>query len=166
MTFQEPVTSALRATGMVTTLYDLNSGESTARVLGAPFPAQSLLMAPAYIAAHPDTVQHLVNALVRTMRFINTHSAEEIAAKLPDDYFAGKDRAAEVKLIADTLPTFTKGDYSLPPRAVRLAVKINLDADFDQSVEGQWRATGDKWRVHAKALYDNRFVTKAMREIH
>lgn len=165
MTFQEPVTSALQATGMVTTLYDLNSGESTARVLGAPFPAQSLLMSPKYIAAHPATVQHLVNALVRTMRFINTHSAEEIAARLPDDYFAGKDRAAEVKLIADTLPTFAKGDYSLPPAAVRLATRINLDAAFDGSVEGRWRATGDRSRVQAEALYDNRFVEKAMRAI-
>ena len=165
MTFQEPVTSTLQATGMVTTLYDLNSGESTARVLGAPFPAQSLLMAPAYIEAHPDTVQHLVNALVRAMRFINTHSAEEIAAKLPADYFAGKDRAAEVKLIADTQPTFAKGDYSFSPQEVKLAAQINLDAGFDQSVEGQWRATGDKSKVRAEALYDNRFVEKAMRTI-
>ena len=166
MTFQEPVTSALKDTGLVTTLYDLNSGESTARVLGEPFPAQTLLMAPAYIKAHPGTVQHLVNALVRTMRFINTHSADEIAAKLPADYFAGKDRAAEVKLIADTLPTFAKGSYALPPKAVNLATRINLDSDFDSSVEGQWRATGDKSRVHANQLYDNRFVEKAMREIH
>ncbi len=165
MTFQEPVTSALQATGLVTTLYDLNSAESTRRVLGAAFPAQSLLMSPQYIAAHPGTVQHLVNALVRVMRFINTHSAEEIAAKLPADYFAGKDRAAEVKLIADTLPTFAKRDYSLHADEVKLAARINLDADFDKSVEGQWRATGDKSRVHEKALYDNRFVAKAMRDI-
>jgi NitT/TauT family transport system substrate-binding protein len=165
MTFQEPVTSALQATGLVSTLYDLNSGESTARVLGAPFPAQSLLMSPKYIAAHPQTVQHLVNALVRTMRFINTHGAEEIAANLPQDYFAGKDRAAEVKLIADTLPTFAKADYSFSPREVKLAAQINLDADFDRSVEGQWRATGDKSKVRPDALYDNRFVVKAMRDI-
>jgi len=165
MTFQEPITSALQATGLVTTLYDLNSGESTARVLGAPFPAQSLLMAPAYIEAHHDTVQHLVNALVRTMRFIDTHSVDEIVARLPADYFAGKDRAAEVKMIAATLPTFAQKNYALPPKAVALVTRINLDAGFDASVEGQWRATGDKSRVHASQLYDNRFVEKAMRDI-
>ena len=32
-------------------------------------------------------------------------------------------------------------------------------------VEGQWRATGDKSRVHPETLYDNRFVKKAMKEI-
>ncbi len=165
MTFQEPVTSALMATKMVSVLYDLNSGESTQKVLGAPFPAQVLLMSPKYAAAHPETVQHLVNALVRTMRFVNSHSAEEIAAKLPADYFTGKDRAVEVRLIRDTLPTFAKGNYAFSPASVKLATEINLTANFDKSVEGQWRATGDKSKVHPDALYDNRFVEEAMRQI-
>jgi NitT/TauT family transport system substrate-binding protein len=159
------VTSALLATNRVSVLYDLNSREGTRKVLGAAFPSQCLLMSPKYIAAHPDVVQHLVNALVRTMRYINTHEAEEIAARLPADYFAGKDRAAEVKLIRDTLATFAKADYALAADAVALAVDINLTADFDKSVEGQWRATGDKSKVRAERLYDNRFVKKAMKEI-
>ena len=165
MTFQEPVTSALMATKMVSVLYDLNSKESTAKVLGAAFPAQTLLMSPRYMEAHSDTVQHLVNALVKAMRFINSHSAEEIAAKLPADYFKDKDRAAEVKLIRDTLPTFAKGDYSFSAAAVKLVTEINLTSDFDKSVEGQWRATGDKSTVRPAELYSNRFVDKAMRDI-
>jgi ABC-type nitrate/sulfonate/bicarbonate transport systems, periplasmic components len=165
MTFQEPVTSALLATNMVTTLYDLNSREGTTKVLGAAFPAQTLLMSPGYIRAHPDTVQHLVNALVRTMRFINAHSAEEIAARLPPEYFGSKDRAAELKLIRDTLPTLARGDYSFSPDAVHLVADVNLTSVFDSSVEGQWRATGDKSKVREADLYTNRFVDKAMREI-
>jgi NitT/TauT family transport system substrate-binding protein len=165
MTFQEPVTSALKDTKMVAVLYDLNSKETTAGVLGAPFYAQSLLMSPKYIEAHPDTVQHLVNALVRTMRFINAHSADEIAAKLPPAYFEGKNRVVEIKLIRDTLPTLAKGDYSFSPAAVKLVTDINVTSDFDKSVEGQWRASGDKSKVHESELYTNRFVSKAMREI-
>jgi len=166
MTFQEPVTSALLDTGMVSTLYDLNSRESTSRVLGAPFPAQSLLMSPGFIQDHPETAQRLVNALVRTMRFINAHSAEEIAAKLPTNYFAGKDRGAEIRLIRSTLSTFAKDDYSLSPAAIQLAVEINLSSNFDQSEEGRWRATGDKSRVSANQLYTNAFVSKALQQIH
>jgi len=165
MTFQEPVTSALLDTGMVSTLYDLDSRESTSRVLGAPFPAQSLLMSPGFIQDHPETAQRLVNALVRTMRFINAHSAEEIAAKLPADYFAGKDRDAEIRLIRSTLPTYAKGEYSFSPAAVQLAVEINLSSNFDQSEEGRWRATGDKSRVSANQLYTNAFVSKALQQI-
>jgi NitT/TauT family transport system substrate-binding protein len=165
MTFEEPISSNILATGLATTLYDLSSGDATTRVLGARFPAQSLLMAPRYVDAHREAVQHLVNALVRAMRFVNTHTAEEIAAKLPADWFAEKDRAAEVKWIRDTLPTYAQGNYALPADAVKLAVGINLASDFDASVEGQWRATGDKSKVRAPDLYDNRFVTKAMAAI-
>ena len=166
MTFQEPITSALLETGMVSTLYDLNTRESTSRVLGAPFPAQCLLMSPGFIQDHPLTAQRLVNALVRTMRFVNAHSADEIAAKLPADYFAGKDRDAEIRLVRSTLPTYAKGDYSFSPAAVQLAVEINLSSNFDQSEEGRWRASGDKSRVSANELYTNAFVNKAMQQIH
>jgi ABC-type nitrate/sulfonate/bicarbonate transport system substrate-binding protein len=165
MTFQEPVTSALLETKMVTALYDLNSGNATAKVLGAPFPAQSLLVSPDFIARRPGTAQRLVNAFVRTMRFVNSHDAEEIAARLPADYFKGKDRAAEVKLIRDTLPTFARGDYSFSPRAVHLVVDAVRASDFDASEEGRWRAGGDHSKVAANRLYTNRFVQKAMKEI-
>ena len=165
MTFQEPVTSALLQSKLVTTLYDLNSRESTTKVLGAPFPAQSLLMSPKYIQTHPDTVQHLVNGLTRTMRWLNSHSADEIVAKLPPDYFKGKDRQAQVKYIRDTLPTYSRGDYSLSPAAVKLVVDAVQSSDFDQSVEGKWRASGDNSKVRPDELYNNRFVNEAMKDI-
>ena len=165
MTFQEPITSALLESNMVSTLYDLNSKESTTKVLGAAFPAQSLLMAPKYIEAHPDTVQHLVNALVRTTRFVNAHTAEEIAEKLPPDYFGNKERLAEIKLIRNTLPSYAKGDYSFSPAAVKLVVDAIEASDFDQSEEGRWRATGDSSKVKVDQLYDNRFVHNAMQAI-
>jgi NitT/TauT family transport system substrate-binding protein len=165
MTFQEPITSALLESNMVSTLYDLNSRESATKALGAAFPAQSLLMAPKYIEAHPDTVQHLVNALVRTMRFVNAHTAEEIAEKLPPDYFEKKDRLAEIKFIRNTLPTYAKGDYSFSPAAVKLVVDAIQSSNFDRGEEGRWRATGDNSKVKVDQLYDNRFVHNAMQAI-
>ena len=165
MTFQEPVTPALLESNMVSTLYDLNTKQTTTKVLGAAFPAQSLLMSPKYIATHPDTVQHLVNALVRTMRFVNAHTAGEISDRLPPDYFDEKDRAAAMKYIRNTLPTYAKGDYAFSPAAVKLVVDAIEACAFDQSEEGQWRATGDNAKVNVDQLYDNRFVRKAMKEI-
>jgi len=162
MTFQEPITSALLATGLATTLYDLNSGESTANALGARFPAQALLMSPQAIAKRPEVAQRLVNAFVRAMRFVNSHSAEEIAARLPADYFAGKDRRAELEMIRAALPTYARGDYSISPEEAQLAVEINLSDGFDESDEGRWRATGEASQVRAADLYTNRYVRRAM----
>jgi len=107
----------------------------------------------------------LVNALVRAMRFVNSHSAEEIVARLPPDYFAGKDRRAELELIRASLPTYARGDYSVSPEQARLAVDVNLSAAFDESDEGRWRATGDASRVRPSDLYTNRFISRAMSAI-
>jgi len=165
MTFQEPITSALLATNLVTPLYELNSRQSTANMLGAPWPAQSILMAPAYIDAHPDAVQRLVNAFVRAMRYINTHTADEIIAALPASYFEGKDREAASKYIRNTLSTFAHGDYSFSPEAVRLVVDAIQTFDFDQTEEGRWRATAENPRIVPERLYTNRFVNAAMKAI-
>jgi NitT/TauT family transport system substrate-binding protein len=164
MTFQEPITSALRDTGMATRLYDLNSRASTQKVLGAAWPSQSLLVAPAFAKAHPETVQRLVTAFVKTMRFINRHSLEQIVAALPPSYFEGKDRKAEIHYLEKTLPTFAKGDYSFSPAAVRLVVDSVRAYDFDDSAEGRWRGQAVNPNVDPSKLYTNRFVERAMRE--
>ena len=165
MTFEEPVLSALMATNMVTPLIDLMSRQSTEKALGAWFPAQTLMLSPAYIKAHPQTVQHLVNAFVRSMRFINSHSVDEVVANLPSDYFKGKDRGAEIKLIRDTISTQAKGNYAFEPAAVKMVVEMNNASAFDKSDEGQWRAGGDKAKVDMSKLYTNRFVEVAMKAI-
>jgi NitT/TauT family transport system substrate-binding protein len=163
MTFQEPVTSALQQTGLVTALYNFNDAASTIKVFGAPWPAQSLLMAPRYLKNNPDGAQHLVNALVRTMRFINSHTATEIAAALPPAYFDGKDRAAEIALLDRTLPAYARGDYRVPTRGANLVVQAIQFYDFDASPEGKWRARSEVPAIDRRQLFDNQFVIRAMR---
>lgn len=165
MTFQEPITSALQATGLVTTLYDFNSRAATTKVLGAPFLAQCLLMGPKFIAANPAVVQRLVNAFVRTMRFVNAHTAEELAAKLPAGFFAQKDRAEEIRLMRDTLSTYARDDYAIPPGGAKLTVDIIQSSRFDDSEEGRWRRDGENPKVVADELYTNVFVEQAMRTL-
>jgi phosphate transport system substrate-binding protein len=165
MTFQEPITSALQDTGLVSTLYDLNSGPATAKVLGAPFPAQCLLLAPKYIEEHPDITQRLVNAFVRTMRFMNAHTADEIIARLPADYFTAEKRTEAVTLLRRTLSTYARDDYSIPPAAAKLAVEIMQSSRFDDSEEGRWRRDAVNPSVDPAQLYTNEFVTRAMQAI-
>jgi len=161
MTFEEPITSGIEATGLVSTLYDLNRKETTAQALGAAWPAQSLLMSPAFIEAHPETVQHLVNAFVRTMRYINSHSPDELIAALPADFF-GKDRAATIDYVKRTLPSLAQGDYSFSPKSVALVMDTMQGFAFDDSTEGKWRRTAEQPEVNAATLYNNKFVLKAM----
>jgi phosphate transport system substrate-binding protein len=165
MTFQEPVTSALLDSGRVSTLYDLTTRAGTVQALGTVFPAESILVAPPFIKAHPDTVQRLVNAYVRAMRWLDAHTADEIVAKLPASYFAGKDRAAQLKLVRAALPSSAKGSYVFPADAVHLVTDAMLWAKFDNSEEGIWRAGGDAAKVRESDLYTNEFVERAMKAI-
>ena len=165
MTFQEPVISALQETKRISTLYDLTNREGTEKALGTAFPAQSILMAPQFIQEHPETVQKLVNAYVRAMRWLNAHTADEIIAQLPDDFFAGKDRATQIKYLKTTLPSYAKGSYAFPADAIHTVTDAMLWAKFDDSEEGVWRATGDASKVKESDLYTNEFVDRAMKAI-
>ncbi len=165
MTFQDPIYSGILATGQATTLYDLTTREGTVKALGTSFPAESILMAPQFIHDHPETVQHLVNAYVRAMRYLNSHSTDEVMAQLPASYFGDKDQAAQIQLTRNGLSAYARDDYSFPSDGVKLIVDAMLWAKFDKSDEGQWRATGDASLVHADQLYNNEFVNRAMSEI-
>jgi NitT/TauT family transport system substrate-binding protein len=59
-----------------------------------------------YVEKNPKTVQKVVDAFVRTMRWISTHDASEIAQKMPADY-AGGDPALYQQAIKDSSPMFT-----------------------------------------------------------
>jgi NitT/TauT family transport system substrate-binding protein len=170
----EPMTTGLLATKLVTPLYDLSTGEGTRKALGDVWPARCLYLAPSYIKAHPDRVQRLVNVFVRTMRYINTHTAEEIISKMPPGYFApdmNNDLWADYKKgktdeIAKVQPGLTSGDYSIPPSAAKFACDVLFHTDFDDSPEGKYRRTAaQSGKVQPEMTYDNRFVEKAMKEI-
>jgi NitT/TauT family transport system substrate-binding protein len=165
MAFMEPITSAIEKTGLTATLYDLTNREGTVKALGDVWPVHTLFLSTKYIDEHPETVQHLVNAYVRTMRFVNSHTAEQIVAKLPDSYFAKTDRQSETTRVAKLLPGFTRGNYALTPSSVELVIDVVKHSAFDDSDEGQFRATGENNTFKPEDLYTNQFVDKAMKTI-
>lgn len=82
----EPTVSALQKSGDAKVLVDMRSVEGTKAALGGTYPASSLYVQAAWADSHKAEAAKLAHAFVRTMQFIHTHSAEEIAAKMPDDY--------------------------------------------------------------------------------
>jgi NitT/TauT family transport system substrate-binding protein len=103
----EPTITRLVKTGEAKILVDLRSADSSKAALGGMYPATSLYMATAWVETHKETAQKLANALVHTLRWIDAHSAEEIAGKMPKDYLVG-DRDGYVRALADAKPMYTK----------------------------------------------------------
>lgn len=102
----EPTVSRLMKTGEAKVLVDLRNAASTTAALGGPYPATSLYMETAWVEKHKDDTQKLVNALMKTQTFINTHSAAEIADQMPKEYLVG-DRDGYIKALEGEKGMFT-----------------------------------------------------------
>jgi NitT/TauT family transport system substrate-binding protein len=102
----DPAVTQLVASGQGKVLVDMRRTDDTAKVLGGLYPASSLYMPSNWVASHHDVVQKLVNAFVKTLKYMHTHSAEQIADQMPKDYYGG-DKALYVKALEASLPSFT-----------------------------------------------------------
>ncbi|MDB5872941.1 MAG: putative substrate-binding component of transporter [Ramlibacter sp.] len=118
----EPTASRLVAAGTARVLVDLRTPEATQKALGGLYPFACLYMQTAWINGHRSDVQKLANALVRSLRYINTHSAAEIAAQLPPAYFAGN-RPLYVQSLAASKSMFTP-DGAMPAEGPATVLKV------------------------------------------
>ena len=85
----DPLATKLERDGIARPLYDTRTEKGTIEVFGGPWPAGGFYSSVEFLQKNPRTVQGLVNAAVRTLRYIQEHSAEEIAAVMPESFWAG-----------------------------------------------------------------------------
>jgi sulfonate transport system substrate-binding protein len=85
----EPTISRLVSTGKGKVLVDLRTPASTEAALGGDYPFIGIFAKNDWVNSNKDVAQRLVNAYVKTLKFIHSHSAAEIADKMPPDYYAG-----------------------------------------------------------------------------
>ena len=102
----EPTASLLKNKNLAFTFVDMNSKEGTEKALGGKYAATSLYMSNDYVKKNPATVQKLANAYVKTLKWMSTHTPEEIADKMPEEYYAG-DKALYIQALKGQLPMFT-----------------------------------------------------------
>src|SRR5258708_31151253 len=74
----QPDADFYEATGAAFSLADLASVEGTKQALGSVFPSTTLYMPSAYIAAHPEAVQHLGNACLTPLAYLIPHTPADI----------------------------------------------------------------------------------------
>lgn len=129
----EPTVSTLLASGDAKILLDFRTPELTSKALGGLYPAACLYMPTVWVNAHREQVQKLANAFVRTMKFIQTHSGEEIASKMPPDYY-GAAKASYVRALDESKAMFTP-DGRMPPSGPPTVLKVLQG--FDKQVAGR-----------------------------
>ncbi|MGW2704607.1 ABC transporter substrate-binding protein [Streptomyces sp. NPDC001340] len=130
-------------------LLDMRTPEGSQKAFGGPYPSSSLYMQTDWVNSHKDTVQKLANAFVKTLKWMSTHSADEIAAKMPADYSQG-DKALYAEAIKSSLPMFTK-DGVMPADGPETVEKV-LKA-FNPSIKNT--------KVDLSKTFTTEFVEKA-----
>lgn len=145
----EPTVSRLLKTGEAKVLVDLRSPAGTANTFGGLYPAACLYMQTAWVNTHRPVVQKLVNAFVKALRYIDTHSAEELAAQMPTEYYAG-DREMYVRALAHGKAMFTP-DGHMPESGPPTVLKV-LSA-VDKNIQGK--------RIDLSKTFTSEFVAQA-----
>lgn len=145
----EPTIARLVSTNAASVLVDLRSLKSTTAALGGPYPAASLYMQTSWVNSHKEQVQKIATAFVKTLRYINTHSAREIADKLPPEYYAGN-KQLYIEALETGKQMFTP-DGVMPAEGPATVLKVL--ASFDKAVEGK--------AINLAATYTTEFVKAA-----
>lgn len=118
----EPTVSQLLKTGDAKVLVDLRTEAGTQAALGGLYPAASLYVQNSWAESHKPEATKLAHAFARTMAWIHTHNAEQIAAMMPRDYY-GSDKALYVAALTASLPMFTT-DAKMPAGGPETVLKV------------------------------------------
>ena len=149
----DPTVQQISKLGTGRILFDMRNEAGTRAALGGLYPASSMYMDCAYVDANPGTVQKLANAFVRTLGYIHTHTAAEIAAKMPADYAAGNGGVAGYAAAIDASKAMFTADGKMDPEGAKNVLAV-LD-QADPNVKGK------AGTIDLSKTYSTEFVSQA-----
>jgi NitT/TauT family transport system substrate-binding protein len=130
-------------------LSDTRTQKDTLAVFGGEYPGGALYTRAEWISAHEKEVQGMTNAIISTLRWIHTHTPEEIMAKMPDS-LVGPDKALYLAALKNTIPMYSETGR-MDPKGAQAVLAV-----FSQSVPEIAKANIDLSRT-----YTNKYVEQA-----
>jgi NitT/TauT family transport system substrate-binding protein len=130
-------------------LSDTRSQKDTLSVFGGEYPGGALYTKAEWIAAHPKEVQAMTNAIVATLKWIHSHTPEDIANKMPAE-MVGKDKSLYIAALKNTMPMFSETG-KMDPKGASAVLAV-----FSQSVPAIAKAN-----IDLSKTYTNKFVEQA-----
>ena len=143
----DPMVTKLDSMGLVRIVADTRTLEGTTKVYGGPYPAAVLYAPSAFIEKNPNTVQALVTAFVRGLKWVKAHDADDIAKMMPEEYMLG-DKALFVQSIKANHDAYSP-DGKFLKNGPETALKV-LKA-FDPNVQA---ATIDLAKTYTEKFVD------------
>jgi NitT/TauT family transport system substrate-binding protein len=145
----DPAITRLTQDGDVVVLADLRSEESNWKLFNGNTPAAVVYLKRDFIEKNPVTTQHLVNAFYRSLKWLDTATAEDVAAVVPEEYFLG-DRALYLAALKASSPMYSKTGV-IPRDGMNRARSMlqRFDADLKDA------------KIDLDKTFDARFVAQA-----
>jgi NitT/TauT family transport system substrate-binding protein len=149
----DPVISKLEKDGDAVIVAETRTTEGTTKLLGGAMPAGVLYAKGDFIDKNPNTTQALVNALYKTVKWMQTATAEQIADTVPDEYHLG-DKALYIAALKSSMQAYSKDGI------------VNADGqtrslEFLQKFEPELKDA----KLDLPKTFDGRFVKKAAESI-
>jgi NitT/TauT family transport system substrate-binding protein len=145
----DPMITKLEQDGDIKVVADSRTEEGTRAIFGGSNPAAVLYVRQDFIDKNPATVQALVNAFYKTLRWLDKATPEDIAATVPEDYFLG-DKALYLAAVRANKPVYSRTGV-IPAAGMKSAADMLLA--FDDELRGA--------NVDLAKTFDGRFVEKA-----
>jgi NitT/TauT family transport system substrate-binding protein len=130
-------------------LSDTRTQKDNQAVFGGDYPGGSLYATTAWVASHEKEAQALTNAIVNTLKWIHSHSPEDIMAKMPAE-MVGKDKTLYLAALKNTIPMYSETGLMDPKGAAAVL------AVFSESSPEVAKANIDVGKT-----YTNKFVEQA-----
>ncbi|WP_201864043.1 ABC transporter substrate-binding protein [Microvirga soli] len=145
----DPVISKLESDGDISILIDTRTEAGTRALFGGSNPAATLYTKKDFIDANPITTQRLVNAFVKSLKWLQTATPEDVAATVPPEYHLG-DRPLYLKAVQNSLESYSR-DGIVPP--VGMTSVMDMLKQLDPELKDA--------KVDLSATFDDRFVKQA-----
>jgi NitT/TauT family transport system substrate-binding protein len=130
-------------------LTDTRTQKDTLAVFGGEYPGGSLYAPTEWIAKHEKEAQALATAIVATLKWIHSHSPEEIMAKMPDE-LVGNDKQLYLAALKNTIPMYSING-AMDPKGAKAVLDV-----FSQSVPEIAKAN-----IDLSKTYTNKYVEQA-----
>jgi NitT/TauT family transport system substrate-binding protein len=145
----DPVIAKLEADGDIQILIDTRTEAGTRELFGGSNPAATLYTKKDFIEKNPQTTQRLVNAFVKTLKWLETAKPEDVAATVPEEYYLG-DKPLYLKAVQNSLESYSRSGI-IPMIGMQSVLDMlrQLDPELKDA------------KVDLAATFDDRFVRQA-----
>lgn len=132
-------------------LSDTRSEKDTLEVFGGEYPGGALYTKADWIEKNPKTAQAMTTAIVNTLKWIHSHTPEEIMEKMPPELI-GADKELYLQALKNTIPMFSETG-KMDPKGAQAVLDV-----FSQSSPDVAKA-----KIDLSKTYTNKFVEQALK---